>query len=293
MHRKFSENMREQFPMKEVTSFQIGGAVDYFIEPVDEEELSAAIGALEEEKIPWMVMGKGTNMLVSDRGIRGAVVRLEKNFEEVRVEGDRVIAQSGAFLRKVAEAARDARLCGLEFAHGIPGAIGGAMTMNAGAYGGEMKDVVETVRAMDRAGNIRVYTNDEMHFRYRNSRVYEEGLIVLEATFRLVPGEKDAITEKMEELWQRRLDKQPLEYPSAGSTFKRPEGHYAGQLIDLAGLRGLTHGGAQVSEKHCGFVINRGGATCKDVVELIRTVQEAVYAKHGVELETEVKVLGE
>ena len=287
------EHIIEHYPMKEVTSFQIGGPVDYFIEPRTEAELRQVIAAVQKENMPWMVMGKGTNMVVSDKGMGGAVIRLENYFSDVKVDGTRVIAQSGASLRKVAEAACAASLEGLEFAHGIPGAVGGAMTMNAGAYGGEMKDVVESVKVMHHDGTTEVIPGDEMDFRYRNSRVYDEKLVVLEATFALKQGDEAAIRSRMDELWQRRLSKQPLEYPSAGSTFKRPEGYFAGQLIDQAGLRGLKHGGAQVSEKHCGFVINTGGATCKDVVELIRTVQEAVYEKHGVELETEVKVLGE
>ena len=287
------DHVIEDYPMKEVTSFQIGGPVDYFIEPRSEEELKDVIVFVERDAMPWMIMGKGTNMVVSDKGIRGAVIRLENYFSDVRVDGMRVVAQSGASMKKVAEAARDASLTGLEFAHGIPGAVGGAMTMNAGAYGGEMKDVVESVKVMYHDGTTEVIPGDQMDFRYRNSRVYDEKLVVLEATFLLQPGEQAAIQSEMDELWNRRVSKQPLEYPSAGSTFKRPVGYFAGQLIDQAGLRGLKHGGAQVSEKHCGFVINCGGATCKDVVELIRTVQEAVYEKHGVELETEVKVLGE
>ncbi len=287
------DHVIEDYPMKEVTSFQIGGPVDYFIEPRSEEELKDVIVSVERDKMPWMIMGKGTNMVVSDKGIRGAVIRLENYFSDVRVDGMRVIAQSGASMKKVAEAACEASLTGLEFAHGIPGAVGGAMTMNAGAYGGEMKDVVESVKVMYHDGTTEVIPGDQMDFRYRNSRVYDEKLVVLEATFLLQRGEQAEIQSQMDELWNRRVSKQPLEYPSAGSTFKRPVGYFAGQLIDQAGLRGLKHGGAQVSEKHCGFVINCGGATCKDVVELIRTVQEAVYEKHGVELETEVKVLGE
>ena len=287
------DHVIEDYPMKEVTSFQIGGPVDYFIEPRSEEELKDVIVAVERDEMPWMIMGKGTNMVVSDRGIRGAVIRLENYFSDVRVDGARVVAQSGASMKKVAEAACEASLTGLEFAHGIPGAVGGAMTMNAGAYGGEMKDVVESVKVMYHDGTTEVIPGDQMDFRYRNSRVYDEKLVVLEATFLLQRGEQAEIQNQMDELWNRRVSKQPLEYPSAGSTFKRPVGYYAGQLIDQAGLRGLKHGGAQVSEKHCGFVINCGGATCKDVVELIRMVQEAVYEKHGVELETEVKVLGE
>lgn len=285
--------VKEHFPMKEVTSFEIGGPVDYFIEPETEEELIRAVLRLDEEKIPWMIMGKGTNMVVSDKGIRGAVIRMGAFFEDIKVEGNRVIAEGGASMRRVAEAAQRESLAGLEFAHGIPGGIGGAMTMNAGAYGGEMKDVVESVRVLRRDGTIEVLSNEELHFEYRNSRVYTENLIVLSATFSLEPGDGERIQEQMDDLWNRRTTKQPLEYPSAGSTFKRPVGYYAGQLIDQAGLRGLRHGDAQVSEKHCGFVINRGNATCREVVELIRTVQEAVYQKHGVELETEVKVLGE
>ena len=285
--------VKEHFPMKEVTSFEIGGPVDYFIEPETEEELIRAVLRLDEEKIPWMIMGKGTNMVVSDKGIRGAVIRMGAFFEDIKIEGNRVIAEGGASMRRVAEAAQRENLAGLEFAHGIPGGIGGAMTMNAGAYGGEMKDVVESVRVLHRDGTIEVLSNEELHFEYRNSRVYTDNLIVLSATFTLEPGDGALIQEQMDDLWNRRLTKQPLEYPSAGSTFKRPVGYYAGQLIDQAGLRGLRHGDAQVSEKHCGFVINRGNATCQEVVELIRTVQEAVYQKHGVELETEVKVLGE
>lgn len=287
------DHVIEDYPMKEVTSFQIGGPVDYFVEPRSEEELKDVIVSVERDKMPWMIMGKGTNMVVSDKGIRGAVIRLENYFSDVRVEGTRVIAQSGASMKKVAEAACEASLTGLEFAHGIPGAVGGAMTMNAGAYGGEMKDVVESVKVMHHDGTTEVIPGDQMDFRYRNSRVYDEKLVVLEATFLLQPGEQAEIQSQMDELWNRRVSKQPLEYPSAGSTFKRPVGYFAGQLIDQAGLRGLKHGGAQVSQKHCGFVINCGDATCKDVVELIRMVQEAVYEKHGVELETEVKVLGE
>ncbi|WP_322627533.1 UDP-N-acetylmuramate dehydrogenase [Aedoeadaptatus coxii] len=293
MDLKHIGRVTEHFPMKEVTSFKIGGSVDYFIEPETEEELIRALLRLEEEKIPWMIMGKGTNMVVSDKGIRGAVIRIGEFFEKVTVEGDRVIAEGGASMRSVAEAAQRESLTGLEFAHGIPGGVGGAMTMNAGAYGGEMKDVVESVRVLHANGKIEELSNEELHFEYRNSRVYTDHLIVLSTTFLLKSGDGERIQEEMDDLWNRRTTKQPLEYPSAGSTFKRPVGYYAGQLIDQAGLRGLRHGDAQVSEKHCGFVINRGNATCQEVVELIRTVQEAVYQKHGVELETEVKVLGE
>ncbi|MCD1146717.1 UDP-N-acetylmuramate dehydrogenase [Peptoniphilus sp. KCTC 25270] len=286
------ENVKENFPMKEITSFRIGGPVDFLIEPETAEELKNWMIQLKEDKTPYMVMGEGSNMLVSDKGLRGAVLRMKK-MNGIRREGNMVIAESGATLKAVAEFAREEGLTGLEFAHGIPGSVGGAMTMNAGAYDGEMKDVVHSVISLDPKGNVVEYLNEDMHFIYRHSRVLEDHLAVLETKFHLKEGDKEAITEKMEDLWNRRETKQPLEWPSAGSTFKRPVGYFAGQLIDQAGLRGLRHGGAQVSEKHCGFVINRDNATCQDVVELIRLVQEAVRLKHGVELETEVKVLGE
>lgn len=286
------ENVKENFPMKEITSFRIGGPVDFLIEPETAEELKNWMIQLKEDKTPYMVMGEGSNMLVSDKGLRGAVLRMKK-MNGIRREGNMVIAESGATLKAVAEFAREEGLTGLEFAHGIPGSVGGAMTMNAGAYDGEMKDVVHSVISLDPKGNVVEYLNEDMHFIYRHSRVLEDHLAVLETKFHLKEGDKEAITEKMEDLWNRRETKQPLEWPSAGSTFKRPVGYFAGQLIDQAGLCGLRHGGAQVSEKHCGFVINRDNATCQDVVELIRLVQEAVRLKHGVELETEVKVLGE
>ena len=285
--------IEKNYMMKEVTSFKIGGPVDFFIEPENVDQLKSCILDLEKEKYPWMIMGLGSNMVVSDKGIRGAVIRLGKNFSKISIEGLEVRAQAGASLKSVAEYARDHGLGGLEFAHGIPGSIGGAMTMNAGAYDGEMKDVVQSVLVMDKEGKIHELSNEEMHFVYRNSRVQEDGFIVLETIFRLEVKDKEAITEKMDDLWNRRLSKQPLEYPSAGSTFKRPPGYYAGQLIDQAGLRGLKHGGAQVSQKHCGFVINADNATCQDVVELIKIVQESVLLEHGVNLETEVKVIGE
>lgn len=279
--------------MKKVTTFQIGGPVDFFIQPNRVEELKTCIEDLKKDRVSWMIMGLGSNMLVSDKGIRGAVIKLGPSFSKIGREGLKIVAGSGASLKDVAEFARDQGLGGMEFAHGIPGTVGGAMTMNAGAYDGEMVDVVESVLAMDQEGNIFRYSNEEMKFVYRHSRVQDDGLIVLEAVFLLKEKDRSDITEKMEDFWNRRTSKQPLEYPSAGSTFKRPKGYYAGQLIDQAGLRGLRHGGAQISEKHCGFVINADNASCQDVVELIKIVQEVVFLEHGVNLETEVKVIGE
>ncbi len=280
-------------PMSEYTSFKIGGPVDYLVEPSTSGELKQAVRDLVASDKPWMMMGNGSNMLVSDKGIRGYVVRLRENFSKIEVEGNLLKAQAGALMKEVAEAALEHGLAGLEFAHGIPGTIGGGVTMNAGAYDGETKDVVKSVTAMDREGNLHNFTNEEMHFRYRHSRVQEEGLVIVEVVYELEPGDRNAIEAKMEDLMNRRKSKQPLEMPSAGSTFKRPEGYFAGQLIDQAGLRGVRHDGAQISQKHCGFVVNADHATCQDVVELIRMVQGIVYQVHGVRMETEVKVIGE
>lgn len=279
-------------PICELTSFRLGGPAEAVLRPRTEEALVGIIGRLRERKIPYHILGKGTNVIYADEGFDGALVLIRDNLQEVSVSGQRIYAQAGASLRKVAECALDAGLEGLSFAHGIPGAVGGAMTMNAGAYGGEMKDVVSQVRVLTREGHITTYSCEEMDFRYRRSRVEDEGLVVLGAEFSLEKGDPLKIRQQMNELWQRRLDKQPLEYASAGSTFKRPEGYFAGKLIDNAGLRGLRYHDAQVSEKHCGFIINRGNATTEDVVHLIETVRKIVYDSSGVLLEPEVKVLG-
>ncbi|MDO5037450.1 MAG: UDP-N-acetylmuramate dehydrogenase [Tissierellia bacterium] len=283
----------EGVPMSKYTSFKIGGPCDRMVLPSNLEELSQALRDLRASGEDFMVMGRGTNMLVSDLGIRGTVIRLADNFSQIRVEDDRVIAQSGALLKQVANRALEAGLSGLEFAHGIPGSVGGGVTMNAGAYDGEMVDVVASVKVMTPEGEVKDYRGDQMNFAYRHSAVQDQGLVVLEVSYQLEKKDPRLIKEKMEDYWQRRLNKQPLDKASAGSTFKRPQGYYAGKLIDDAGLRGLAHGGAQVSAKHCGFIVNQGGASCQDVVELIQTVQEVVLAKFGVKLEPEVKVIGE
>lgn len=247
----------------------------------------------KEEKLPYFILGNGSNLLVSDKGYRGAVIQLWKNVSDIRVEGCLIQAKAGASLAKIAAQALEAGLTGMEFAAGIPGTLGGAVVMNAGAYGGEMKDILKEALVMDGEGRIFTLTKEELKLGYRTSIVKEKGYIVLAAVLELQPGDREEIRKLMEDLKQRRGEKQPLDMPSAGSTFKRPEGYFAGKLIMDAGLRGFSVGGAQVSEKHCGFVVNTGGASASDVLALIREVQKRVREKFGVELETEVKFLGE
>lgn len=278
--------------MKNHTSFQLGGPVDVFIEGEGIEDIRKAVEICKKENIPLMVLGKGTNLLISDKGMDGLVLHIGEAFTDIHREGQDLVAGAGLSLKKLAEFALKEGLTGLEFAHGIPGSVGGAMTMNAGAYDGECVQVVKEVGLMTRDGDYQVVAGEDMDFAYRHSRIQDEGSICLWARFALKEGDLKAIKEKMEDLWQRRVQKQPLEYASAGSMFKRPPGHYAGQLIDQAGCRGLYHKGAQISQKHCGFVINRGGARTQDVVDLIHTVQKEVKDRFRVDLETEVRVLG-
>ena len=279
--------------MKNHTTFKIGGPVDVMIIPTNEEEIIDCIRFLRENNIDFLIMGNGSNLLVKDGGIRGVLVKLAKEFSNIKVKDTTMGCEAGALLSTVSNLALKHGLKNFEFASGIPGTIGGAITMNAGAYGGEMKDVVKKVRVLDRNNEVKVYTNEEMDFRYRNSRVVEDGLIVLGIELKLKKGEYDRIKEVIDDLTYKRTSKQPLEYPSGGSTFKRPEGYYAGKLIDDSGLRGLRHGGAMVSEKHCGFIINRDNATCKDVLHLISVIQKIVMDKYGVELQREIRLLGE
>lgn len=287
------ENVHTDEPMSRHTTFRIGGNADYFVKPGNADELAAVIVVCREYNIPYFILGNGSNLLVSDDGYRGMIINIMDNMDSVTVDGRIITAQAGAMLVRVSVMARDNALTGLEFASGIPGTIGGAVYMNAGAYGGEMKNVVKTVRAIDEYGRIYELDSEKMDFSYRHSIVEERKLIVLEVTLELEHGSREAIDDRMKELAEARRSKQPLEYPSAGSTFKRPEGYFAGKLIMDAGLRGYSVGGAQVAEKHCGFVINKGGATASDVVELIRDVQHDVDDKFGVTLEPEVKMLGE
>ncbi|MBU5294559.1 UDP-N-acetylmuramate dehydrogenase [Anaerosalibacter bizertensis] len=279
-------------PMKNHTSFKIGGPADIMIIPGNEKELIEGIKICKDNNINYYIMGNGSNLLVSDKGIEGVVIKISEEFGDIVVNDTTIKAESGALLTVVSKKALKNSLTGLEFASGIPGSIGGAITMNAGAYGGEMKDIVTKVRCLNSDGNIVEYSNEEMKFRYRKSRVEEEGLIVLSVEMELEKGDYKTIEERMRELTEKRTSKQPLHLPSAGSTFKRPEGYFAGKLIDDSGLRGIRHGGAQVSEKHCGFIVNIDKATSEDVRTLIRTVQKIVKDNYGVELETELKIIG-
>jgi len=280
-------------PMKNHTSFKVGGLVDLMILPKTEEEIIKTLKLLSENNIPFYIMGNGTNLLVSDSGFFGVVIKLYKNYSDFEINGEIITAKSGILLSRLAKVALQHSLSGLEFASGIPGTLGGAVTMNAGAYGGEMKDVLIHTRVVDKSGNILDIDNEHLELDYRTSFLQKKELILLSAELQLKTASYDKIKATMQDLDHRRKDKQPLEYPSAGSTFKRPEGYFAGKLIEDCELKGYTIGGAQVSEKHCGFIINKGDATAKDISDLIRFVQETVYDKFGVHLETEVKRLGE
>lgn len=280
-------------PMASHTTFRIGGPADYFVMPSGAEQLAGILKICKEENAPYFILGNGSNLLVGDKGFRGVMIQLYKNFDGISIMGTTVTAKAGAMLIRVAKEAGKAGLTGLEFASGIPGTIGGAMVMNAGAYGGEMKDVVTSVTVLTDAGEIKTLGSSEMNFRYRGSVVEEKGYIVLEAVMELKEGDKEEIQASMDQLTVQRKTKQPIEYPSAGSTFRRPEGYFAGKLIMDAGLRGFKVGGAQVSEKHCGFVINAGGATAADVMQLMSDVAARVREQFGVTLEPEVKRVGE
>lgn len=279
-------------PMKKHTTFRIGGPADYFLMPQSEKEAADAVAVCREEQVPYSIVGNGSNLLVSDSGYRGVVIQLYKEMSRVQTEGTHIYAQAGASLAKVAAAAMEAGLAGFEFAAGIPGTLGGACVMNAGAYGGEMKDVLANVTVLDESGRIRKLAGSELELGYRTSIIAKKGYIVLGAEIELTRGNLDEIRGLMNELRDKRVSKQPLEYPSAGSTFKRPEGYFAGKLIQDAGLRGKQIGGAQVSEKHCGFIINRDHASAQDIWELCACVVNEVRAQFKVELEMEVRVLG-
>lgn len=248
---------------------------------------------VKKESIPYLIIGNGSNILIKDGGIRGVVIELADNFNSYEINDTRMTAQSGALLSVLGKALQKQELKGFEFASGIPGTLGGALAMNAGAYGGEMKDIVKSVRVMDMEGNIFELSNKQMEFGYRKSIISKNGYIALSAELELQEGNYDEIKSLMDDLATRRITKQPLNFASAGSTFKRPTGYFAGKLIEETGLRGLTLRGAQVSEKHCGFVVNQGEASAKDILDLIYVIKSAVYAKFGVMLEEEVKILGE
>ena len=280
-------------PMSRHTTFRVGGPADFFVTPKAKEEVRDVIRICKEAGMPYYIIGNGSNLLVSDAGYRGVIVQIYKEMNEVKVEGDLVKAQAGALLSGIAAKALGAELSGFAFASGIPGTIGGACVMNAGAYGGEMKDVLESVTVLTGEGKIIELGRNELELGYRTSVIAKKGYIVLGAVLKLERGDGEKIKTYMDELKEKRVTKQPLEYPSAGSTFKRPEGYFAGKLIEDAGLRGFQVGGAQVSEKHCGFVINRDHATAADIMELMRQVQIRVKENSGVDLEPEVKRLGD
>ena len=283
--------IRTEEPMSKHTTFRIGGAAEVFAAP-DARELPQLLAMAKGADVPVTVIGNGSNLLVGDRGIAGLVIEIGERMSEVRIEGTILVAGAGALLSKAAQTAAAAGLGGLEFAAGIPGSVGGAVVMNAGAYGGEMKDVLQSVKVLTEEGELLILTTEELELGYRHSCVPERKYIVVEATMELAAKPEEEIRACMAELRAKRVEKQPLEYPSAGSTFKRPEGYFAGKLIMDAGLRGYTVGGAQVSEKHCGFVINKGGATAADVRQLMQDVHDRVKEQFDVELEPEVKMIG-
>lgn len=287
------ENILFDEPMSRHTTFRVGGEAQCFVRISDREQLQKIIPYLQQVEIPFFILGNGSNLLVGDKGYQGVVLQIGDRMNQITADGDRMVVQAGALLSQVARTALERGLTGFEFASGIPGTIGGGVVMNAGAYGGEMKQVVERVTVMDRQGEILELSGDEMEFGYRTSIIKNRPFIVLEVCLKLSFGNSDDIRAKMEELTRKRKEKQPLEFASAGSTFKRPEGYFAGKLIMDAGLRGYSIGGACVSEKHCGFVINTGKATAADVAEVIWEVQDRVKDRFGVTLEPEVVFLGD
>ena len=282
-----------QEPMKLHTTFRIGGPADCLVYLENEEQLCKIQKYLRLVDVPYTVIGNGSNLLVSDQGYAGIVLVVGKHMSRIEVKDCYLEAEAGALMSQVAKAAKEHGLTGLEFAAGIPGTIGGGAVMNAGAYGGEMKDIVQNVTVLTREGEIRELEKEELGFGYRASVIKDRGYVVLGAELMLVPGDKEEILARMQELKNKRVEKQPLEYPSAGSAFKRPEGYFAGKLVMDAGLSGYAVGGAKVSEKHCGFLINAGGATASDVMELIRQIQAKVKEQFGVQLEPEIQFLGE
>lgn len=284
--------IKTEEPMAKHTTFRIGGPADFFVTPYHAKEVQEILQFLKKKNEPYYILGNGSNLLVSDNGYRGTVICLSE-MNAIREEHGMIIAQAGALMSKIAAKALENSLQGFEFASGIPGSIGGAVVMNAGAYGGEMKDVVAEVTVLDENQNMRVLKREELAFGYRTSIVMKKGYTVLEVKLELKPGDREKIKAYMDDLKERRTTKQPLEYPSAGSTFKRPEGYFAGKLIQDTGLSGFRVGGAQISEKHNGFVINSGNATAKEVDQLMKEVSDRVFEKFGVRLEPEVRRLGD
>lgn len=286
------DNVKIDEPMRSHTSFKVGGPVDILLTPESYEQIKEVIAFAKENNIPYLVLGNGSNLLVRDGGVRGIIIKLCK-LNNIEVNGDKIIAQSGSLLSRVSSMAAKSCLTGLEFASGIPGSIGGALTMNAGAYNGEISQVIESALVLNSRGEFQTLAKEELELDYRMSAIIKHGYTVLEAVFKLQKGEKEKIYARIEDLAQRRREKQPLEYPSAGSTFKRPAGYFAAKLIEDSGLKGVHVGDAEVSQKHSGFIINKGNATAKDITNLIEIVQQTVKEKFGVELHTEVMIVGE
>ena len=287
------ENVFTKEPMSRHTTFRAGGPADFFVTPEKEGQVRKTLSLLKEAQVPRYIMGNGSNLLVGDRGYRGVILQICKKMNRIRIQDTVIQAQAGALLSKIAAEAQAKGLTGFEFASGIPGSLGGAAMMNAGAYGGEMKQVLTQAQVLNASGEIEDVLAEEMELGYRSSVFSRNGGVILSASIQLEPGDPPAIQSRMEELKFLRTSKQPLEYPSAGSTFKRPEGYFAGKLIQDAGLRGFQVGGAQVSEKHCGFVINKDQASAMDIRSLMEQVSEKVYTRFGVRLEPEVKLIGE
>lgn len=301
MNQEFLKSVKDQIPqlvvlqdepMKKHTTFRIGGPADFYTEP-DEKQLAKLLEIEKEYDVPVTVIGNGSNLLVGDGGIRGLTIGIGKGLSKIEVSDNIITAGAGAILAAVASKAAESSLGGMEFAAGIPGSIGGAVVMNAGAYGGEIKDIIVSATVLTADGVVKELSKDELDLSYRHSCVVQNGYIVLGAKLELEPKPQDEIRAQMAQLREKRVEKQPLEFPSAGSTFKRPEGYFAGKLVMDAGLRGYSVGDAQVSEKHCGFVVNKGNATAADVLALIKDVQKRVLDEFGVQLEPEVKMIGE
>ena len=286
------DRLFENEPMSKHTTFRVGGPADLMFYPESREEIIAAIEAAKAENVPVCVIGNGSNLLVRDGGIRGLVIALGDEYARVCVDGDRIYAQAGARLSRIAAAAQENSLTGFEFAGGIPGTLGGGCMMNAGAYGGQLSDVLVSCQVL-LDGCVKNCSLEDMEMGYRTTMPLKKGGVVLSAEFKLTKGDPEAIAERMRDLALRRREKQPLNMPSAGSTFKRPEGHFAGALIEGCGLKGYSVGGAQVSEKHAGFVVNTGNATAQDILNLIEHIKNTVRAEKGVELEPEVRIIGE
>ncbi|MFD3155740.1 UDP-N-acetylmuramate dehydrogenase [Haloimpatiens sp. FM7330] len=279
-------------PMKKHTSFKVGGPCDILVTPKNCEQIVELIRTCIKQKIPYYIIGNGSNLLVKDGGIRGVIIKTSK-LNRMEIEGEELTVESGALLSSVSKKSAKFGLTGLEFASGIPGSIGGAVTMNAGAYNGEISQVVKSAVVIDKKGQILELSKEQLELGYRKSSILEYGYTVLKVVFKLCKGNYDKINKRIQELTKRRIEKQPLEYPSAGSTFKRPDGYYAAKLIEDSNLKGSSVGGAQVSNKHSGFIINKGNAKAKDILELIKIVQNSVSQKYGVQLQPEVRIIGE